>query len=92
MCGYQVTATECSRPGIAGRQPMACAACNSGTAQNYMARLAAAEAAGDSEALAVLWLELQGLEWIDSIDELAADTTPPDVAAARIREALAEMF
>lgn len=51
-----------------------------------LSQVSAAELAGDSETLSSIWLELQGLEWVDSIDELAADTTPVNVAAARIRE------
>jgi hypothetical protein len=54
-------------------------------------RTAAAEAAGDADTLAAIWLELQGLEWVDSIDELAADTTPAPVAAGLIRDRLAEI-
>jgi hypothetical protein len=45
----------------------------------------------DAAALATVWLEVQGLEWVDSIDELAADTTAPEVAAQKIVTALADL-
>lgn len=56
------------------------------------ARLAAAEAAGDSAALAGLWLDLHGLQCVDMEEAAADDRTPPAEAAAIIRAMLAEMI
>lgn len=54
------------------------------------AKVAAAEAADDGAELAGIWLDLHGLEWVDMVDLAGAECTPAPVAAARIRELLAE--
>lgn len=55
-----------------------------------VATLKAAEAAGDSAALAGLWLDLHGLQCVDMAEAAADDRTPPAEAARRIRELLTE--
>ncbi|CAB1371325.1 protein of unknown function (plasmid) [Denitratisoma oestradiolicum] len=40
-CGYQTTATTCSKPNVAGHQAIDCATCETGTAQNEAAKAAA---------------------------------------------------
>jgi hypothetical protein len=44
-CGYETSAQICSKPGVAGRQPMDCERCSMGTLQNRFARLARAAVA-----------------------------------------------
>lgn len=55
-------------------------------------RIAEAEAKGDTETLAAIGLSMMGLEWVDSIDELAAEmsaaTTPAHEAAEQLRQQL----
>ena len=55
-----------------------------------VATLKAAEAAGDSAALAGLWLDLHGLQCVDMAEAAADDRTPPAEAAAIIRDMLTE--
>jgi len=50
-CGYQTTATTCSKPNVAGHQAIDCATCETGTAQNEAAKAAAENPAAAFQAM-----------------------------------------
>lgn len=50
-CGYQTTETTCSKPNVSGREPIACGTCDTGTAQNLAAKVAAEKPGAAFEAM-----------------------------------------